>query len=173
MVAGQLLREAVVGLTDLAQSQSHAGPAALPSLGSNPLRTSQSVEQSLVRLFEAHGRMYGGPVEALRDVLQEAKDHDAAVQVAMREGLAAVLGRLDPVNVADQFEQGRARALTAGQDPRPMYWEHFTEFHRVVSQSAADDGLPHPFVEAFRRAYAAKREELRKRARSGDDADAG
>ncbi len=172
LVAGQMLREAVVGLTHLAQSQSHSAPAAVPSPGSNPLRSSQSVEQSLVRLFEAHGRLHGGPVEALRDVLQEAKDHDAAVQVAMREGLAAVLGRLDPTSVADQFEQGRARALAAGQDPRPMYWEHFTEFHRVISQSTTEDGLPQPFVEAFRRAYAAKREELRKRAGSGEDADA-
>jgi type VI secretion system protein len=163
LIAGQLLREAVVGLHDLAQSRAKASPAAaaVQSPGSNPLRASTSVEQALLRLFESHGRIVGGPVEALRDVLQEAKDHEAATQVALRAGLDAVLGQLAPGNVADQFEQGRARALAPGQDPRPRYWEHYAEFYRVITQKLTDEGLPHPFVEAFARAYAQAREELR------------
>jgi type VI secretion system protein len=163
LIAGQLLREAVVGLHDLAQSRAKASPAAaaVQSPGSNPLRASTSVEQALLRLFESHGRIVGGPVEALRDVLQEAKDHEAATQAALRAGLDAVLGQLAPGNVADQFEQGRARALAPGQDPRPRYWEHYAEFYRVITQKLTDEGLPHPFVEAFARAYAQAREELR------------
>jgi type VI secretion system FHA domain protein len=163
LIAGQLLREAVVGLNDLAQSRAKAAPAAaaVQSTGSNPLRASTSVEQALLRLFESHGRIVGGPVEALRDVLQEAKDHEAATQAALRAGLEAVLGQLAPGNVADQFEQGRARALAPGQDPRPRYWEHYAEFYRVITQKLTDEGLPHPFVEAFASAYAQAREELR------------
>jgi type VI secretion system protein len=163
LIAGQLLREAVVGLHDLAQSRAKASPAAaaVQSPGSNPLRASTSVEQALLRLFESHGRIVGGPVEALRDVLQEAKDHEAATQVALRAGLDAVLGQLAPGNVADQFEQGRARALAPGQDPRPRYWEHYAEFYRVITQKLTAEGLPHPFVEAFASAYAQAREELR------------
>jgi len=163
LIAGQLLREAVVGLHDLAQSRAKASPAAaaVQAPGSNPLRASTSVEQALLRLFESHGRIVGGPVEALRDVLQEAKDHEAATQAALRAGLDAVLGQLAPGNVADQFEQGRARALAPGQDPRPRYWEHYAEFYRVITQKLTDEGLPHPFVEAFASAYAQAREELR------------
>lgn len=163
LIAGQLLREAVVGLHDLAQSRAKALPAAaaVQSPGSNPLRASTSVEQALLRLFESHGRIVGGPVEALRDVLQEAKDHEAATQAALRAGLDAVLGQLAPGNVADQFEQGRARALAPGQDPRPRYWEHYAEFYRVITQKLTAEGLPHPFVEAFASAYAQAREELR------------
>jgi len=163
LIAGQLLREAVVGLHDLAQSRAKASPAAaaVQSPGSNPLRASTSVEQALLRLFESHGRIVGGPVEALRDVLQEAKDHEAATQAALRAGLDAVLGQLAPGNVADQFEQGRARALAPGQDPRPRYWEHYADFYRVITQKLTAEGLPHPFVEAFARAYAQAREELR------------
>jgi len=163
LIAGQLLREAVVGLTDLAQSRAKASPAvaAVQPTGSNPLRAPTSVEQALLRLFESHGRIVGGPVEALRDVLQEAKDHEAATQSALRAGLDAVLGQLAPGNVADQFEQGRARALAPGQDPRPRYWEHYAEFYRVITQKLKDEGLPHPFVEAFASAYAQAREELR------------
>ena len=163
LIAGQLLREAVVGLHDLAQSRAKASPAAaaVQSPGSNPLRASTSVEQALLRLFESHGRIVGGPVEALRDVLQEAKDHEVATQAALRAGLDAVLGQLAPGNVADQFEQGRARALAPGQDPRPRYWEHYAEFYRVITQKLTAEGLPHPFVEAFASAYAQAREELR------------
>ena len=69
LIAGQLLREAVVGLNDLGQSRSKSATAAAngPLGGSNPLRTSSSVEQALIRLFESHGRLYGGPVDALRE----------------------------------------------------------------------------------------------------------
>ena len=163
LIAGQLLREAVVGLQDIAQSRAKTSPAAaaVQPPGSNPLRASTSVEQALLRLFESHGRIVGGPVEALRDVLQEAKDHEIATQAALRAGLNAVLDQLAPGNVADQFEHGRARALAPGQDPRPRYWEHYAEFYRVITQKLTDEGLPHPFVEAFASAYAQSREELR------------
>lgn len=172
LIAGQLLREAVVGLNDLAQSRAKSTPAnaAEPPAGSNPLRTSSSVEQALVRLFESHGRVYGGPVEALRDVLQDAKDHEAAVQAGVRAGLGMVLGQLSPTNVADQFEQGRARTLAPGQDPRPKYWEHYAEFFRVITQHSSE-GLPLPFSEAFAQAYQAARDDLRstRRERNGDE----
>jgi type VI secretion system protein len=169
LIAGQLLREAVVGLNDLSQSRVNSVPATATAqpAGSNPLRTSASVEQALVRLFESHGRLYGGPVEALRDVLQEAKDHEAAVQAGMQGGLEAVLGQLAPANVADQFEHGRARTLAPGQDPRPKYWEHYAEFFRVITQSRPDE-LPIPFAEAYARAYAETRDDLRAQRREHD-----
>jgi type VI secretion system protein len=163
LVAGQLLREAAVGLADLQQARAAAGPVTPPitpsAALSNPLRNSTSVEQALTRLFESHGRAIGGPVEALRDVLLEAKEHEAAVGAAVREGLAALLSQLAPSNVADQFEQGRARSIAPGQDPRPRYWEHYSELFRVVTQNGVG-GMPHPFTEAFTRAYEAVRAEL-------------
>jgi type VI secretion system protein len=174
LLAGQLLREAVGGLNDLQQARATTGPAAASAAaaqpaGSNPLRTSSSVEQALVRLFESHGRIYGGPVDALRDVLLEAKEHEAAIDAGMRAGLRAVLEQLAPANVADQFEQGRARTLAPGQDPRPKYWEHYAELYRVIMQSDVN-GVPHPFVEAFARAYEDARNELANRRKGRGDA---
>jgi type VI secretion system FHA domain protein len=163
LVAGQLLREAVVGVTDLQHARAAASPALspvhAPVAPSNPLRNSTSVEQALTRLFESQGRSIGGPVEALRDVLLEAKEHEAAVNTAVREGLTALLAQLAPANVADQFEHGRSRTIAPGQDPRPKYWEHYGELFRVVTQNGAE-GLPHPFAEAFTRAYEAARLEM-------------
>jgi len=171
LLAGQLLREAVVGLNDLQQARATTGPAAASAAkaqeapGSNPLRSSSSVEQALMRLFESHGRVYGGPVDALRDVLLEAKEHEAALDAGMRAGLKAVLDQLAPSNVADQFEQGRSRTLAPGQDPRPRYWEHYAELYRVITQNEVS-GVPHPFVEPFVRAYEGTRSELAARRRS-------
>jgi type VI secretion system protein ImpI len=170
LVAGQLLREAVVGLNDIATARA-SGPAGDkiaavppgPGGSSNPLRNSTSIEQAIQRLFESHNRLYAGPVDSLRDVLQETKDHEAALAAGMRAGLAAVFEQLSPSNVADQFEQGRARLLAPGQDPRPKYWEHYAEFYRVLKQQAGPDDLPHPFVEAFGQEYARVRAQLRTR----------
>ena len=169
LVAGQLLREAVVGLNDLAQTRAKVGAAAQASQpnGSNPLRTSSSVEQALIRLFESHGRLYGGPVEALRDVLQDAKDHETAVQAATQAGVDALVNQLSPTSVADQFEQTRARTLVPGQDPRAKYWEHYTEFFRVITQSRGE-GVPLIYTEAFTRVYAQSREDLRAGRRDRD-----
>ena len=172
LLAGQLLREAVVGLNDLQLARSAASPGAASADAatasvSNPLRTSSSVEQALQRLFESYGRLHGGPVEALRDVMQDVKDHEAALNAGIRAGLNTVLAQLAPGNIADQFEQGRARSLAPGQDPRPRYWEHYAEFYRVIAQSTAA-GVPHPFAEAFARAYDETRAELRARRKGRD-----
>jgi type VI secretion system protein len=172
LVAGQLLREAVVGLTDLAQARAKSAPTqvsgnpATPA-GTNPLRSSSGVDQALLRLFESHGRVQGGPVDSLRDVLQEAKDHEAAMQAGLHAGLDAILGQLSPDNVAAQFGPGSARSVAPGQDPLPKYWEYYADFHRMLTQHAVD-GLPHPFAEAFTQAYGKAREELRTGRRDRD-----
>jgi type VI secretion system protein len=170
LVAGQLLREAVVGLNDIAQSRGNgvigsalAALPATPGNSSNPLRSSSSIEQALQRLFESHGRLYAGPVDALRDVLQDARDHEQALAAGMQSGLEALLGQLAPAAVADQFEQGRARTLAPGQDPRPRYWEHYTELYRLLVQPAGAVDLPRPFIEAFELEYVRARAELRQK----------
>ena len=165
LLAGQLLREAVVGLIDLQQTRNKDHPGGTQAAtGSNPLRTSQSVEQALQRLFESYGRLAGGPVDSMREVFVEIRDHDAASSGATSAALHELLGQLAPANVADQFERGRSRALAPGQDPRPKYWEHYLEFYRVLTQGGMD-GLPHQFTEMFQRAYTKAREELRNRRR--------
>jgi type VI secretion system FHA domain protein len=172
LVAGQLLREAVVGLFDLAQTRASSGLApAIPSVvGGNPLRNSSSVDEALLRLFESHSRVQSGPVEALRDVLQEARDHEIAMQAGVRAGLEIVLAQLSPENVEDQFEHGRARALAPGKDPSPKYWEHYADLHHMLMQNSVD-GMPHPFAEEFAQAYARARADLRagRRERETDD----
>ena len=171
LVAGQLLREAVVGLNDILRARATgavaAAVAAVPVAAgnsSNPLRSSTSIEQALQRLFEAHGRLFAGPVDSMRDVLQDMRDHETALAAGMKAGLDSVLGQLSPANVADQFEQGRARQLAPGQDPRPRYWEHYSEFYRLLTQQpAGNEEMPRSFTEAFELEYARVRGDLRQK----------
>ena len=136
----------------------------LPGNSSNPLRSSTSIEQALQRLFESHGRLFAGPVDSLRDVLQDTRDHETALAAGMKAGLDSVLGQLSPANVADQFEQGRARQLAPGQDPRPRYWEHYSEFYRLLTQqTAGTEEMPRSFTEAFELEYARVRGDLRQK----------
>ena len=135
-----------------------------PGSSSNPLRSSTSIEQALQRLFESHGRLFAGPVDSLRDVLQDMRDHETALAAGMKAGLDSVLGQLSPANVADQFEQGRARQLAPGQDPRPRYWEHYSEFYRLLTQqTTGNEELPRSFTEAFELEYARMRGDLRQK----------
>jgi type VI secretion system protein len=166
-LAGQLLRELVLGLGDLLQSRaalsSSGSGGRTPGATSNPIRASDNVEQALQRLFESHGRWQGGSIEAVREALQELRDHDEAAKAAVQAGVASVLERLSPANMADQFESGRAgrtqTGLTGEADPRPRYWEHYSEFHRLLTQHKGE-GLPPVYQEAYERAYQAKRAEL-------------
>jgi type VI secretion system protein len=163
LIAGQLLREAVVGLSDLAQARVKSTPAAAAATspgGSNPLRSSSGVDEALLRLFESHGRVQGGPVDSLRDVLQEARDHETAVRAGLQAGLEAILGQLSPDNVTGQFGPDGPRSLAPGQDPIPKYWEYYSDLHRMLTQHAVD-GLPHVFDEAFRQSYVQARQDLR------------
>ncbi len=171
LVAGQLLREAVVGINDILRARASgavgtavSGVPVAPGNSSNPLRSSASIEQALQRLFESHGRLFAGPVDSLRDVLQETRDHETALAAGMKSGLDAVLVQLSPTNVADQFEQGRARQLAPGQDPRPKYWEHYSEFYRLLTQqTAGTEEMPRSFTEAFGLEYARVRADLRQK----------
>ena len=45
--------------------------------------------EALQRLFESHGRLYAGPVDSLRDVLQDTRDHEQALAAGVVSELAA------------------------------------------------------------------------------------
>jgi predicted component of type VI protein secretion system len=160
-----VLREVVVGLRDVLQAHRNSQQASLVAerpAGTNPLRSaSASVDKTLLELLESHGRIYGGAVDTLREVLRDIKDHEQATATALPEGVRAVVGQLDPQKVLDQIKNGRASELSPGEDPRPRYWEHFAELHRVLTQNL-DKELPHSFREEFARSYLEARNQLEK-----------
>ena len=143
LLAGQLLREVVVGLTDTLRARPET-----PAAGT-PLQRHAGRQQPAAHVDE-HRAGAAAPVRIARPSVRRtcrraarrAAGHQGSRspprQDAMRAGLQAMLEQLAPTNVADQFEHGRSRALAPGQDPRPKYWEHYGEFYRVLTQQGPD-----------------------------------
>jgi type VI secretion system protein ImpI/type VI secretion system protein len=157
-LAGQLLRETVLGLMDLNHGRNEfrnrfrmAGP---PSDGpDSPLNLSKGVDEALVRLLTKLSTR-SGSVEAVRDNFRELKAHNAATLASTRAAFEEFLSRVDPKELEDRFDRATKRSVFGSQN-KGKYWDLYAEMFAGLSQRSAD-GFPHVFTEAFAKAYEAK-----------------
>ncbi len=152
-LAGQLVREALVGLKDLERAR-HGSLRPLqidaPADGDDP-RPSLArggVEDLLVQLLSQHESRRLDAVQWLREVIDRAKDHDRATFDALRTAFLDFVARLEPAELETRFQR-HARG-TAGGAARN--WELYTEFFRSIA-ARADGQLPRVFLDAFSAAY--------------------
>jgi type VI secretion system protein len=158
-LAGQLLREAVLGLMDLNQSRSEfrnrfrmsAPPAA--EVPESPLNFSRGVDEALVRLLTTTSTR-ASPVEAIRDNFRELKAQNVATIAASRAAFEEFLGRLDPKELEERFERATKRGVFGSQN-KGKYWDLYSEMFAGFTQRPAD-GFPHAYTETFAKAYEAK-----------------
>jgi type VI secretion system FHA domain protein len=157
-LAGQLLREAVVGLMDLNQARNEfrnrfripAPPADAPE---SPLNLSKGVDEALVRLVTTVSTR-AGSVEAIRENFRELRAQNTAALSATRAAFEEFLGRVDPKELEARFERAGKRGVFGGQS-KAKYWEMYAELFPGLAQRPAD-GFPHVFAEAFVKAYEAR-----------------
>jgi type VI secretion system FHA domain protein len=158
-LAGQLLREAVLGLMDLNQSRNEFRnrfrmPAPPANEGpESPLNFSRGVDEALVRLLTT-GSTRSGSVDALRDNFKELKAQNTASLAASRAALEEFIGRVDPKELEERFERATKRGVF-GQQNKSKYWELYAEMFAGLTQRPPD-GFPHVYTEAFAKAYEAK-----------------
>jgi type VI secretion system protein len=157
-LAGQLLREAVLGLMDLNQGRSEfrnkfriATPATDAS--ESPLNFSKGVDEALVRLLTTLSTR-AGSVEAIRDNFRELKAQNSAIPVATRVAFEEFLSRVDPKELEERFERASKRGVFGGQN-KAKYWDLYSELFAGLAQRPAD-GFPHLFTETFAKAFEAK-----------------
>jgi type VI secretion system protein len=158
-LAGQLLREAVLGLMDLNQSRNEfrnrfrmLAPAAAEGPES-PLNFSRGVDEALVRLLTTTSTR-AGSVEAIRDNFRELKAQNVATLAASRAAFEEFLGRLDPKELEERFERATKRGVFGSQN-KGKYWDLYSEMFAGLTQRPAD-GFPHAYTETFAKAYEAK-----------------
>jgi type VI secretion system protein len=149
-LAGQLLRESLLGLKESARSeqaqrnklrvtyQKTPGDL-LPSLDRH------SVEELIQELLKAHDSRRFDAVQWLRETFAGSRQHDEATTEAMRNAFVDFIGRLDPRDLATRFERS-ARRKTMGN------WELYGDFYRSLCEMQPG-GLPHIFVETFAQNY--------------------
>jgi type VI secretion system protein len=158
-LAGQLLREAVLGLMDLNQSRNdfrnrfRMPPPAASEGPESPLNFSRGVDEALVRLLTTTSTR-SGSVDALRDNFKELKAQNAASLAASRAAFEEFIGRVDPKELEERFERATKRGVF-GQQNKSKYWELYAEMFAGLTQRPAD-GFPHVYTEAFAKAYEAK-----------------
>jgi type VI secretion system protein len=159
-LAGQLLREAVVGVMDLNQARGefrNRFRMSPPTADGQPSTTFTSgVEDTLVRLLTTLSAR-AGSVEAMRENFRDLKAQNAATLAAMRAALEELLARFAPKDLEERFERGVRRGVF-GQN-KAKYWDLYGELYASLSQSPPE-GFPHLFVEAFAKAYEAKMQAL-------------
>jgi type VI secretion system FHA domain protein len=157
-LAGQLLREAVLGLMDLNQGRNEfrnkfriAAPAAEGS--DSPLNLARGVDEALVRLLTTMSTR-AGSVEAIRENFRELKAQNAASLTATRAAFEEFLNRVNPKELEERFERAGKRGVFGGQS-KAKYWDLYAELFSGLAQRPAD-GFPHLFIETFAKAYEAK-----------------
>jgi type VI secretion system protein len=157
-LAGQLLRESVLGIMDLNQTRAEFGsrfrlPAASEEAKESAWNFNDGVDETLVRLLNTLSSR-AGSVESMRDNFRDLKAQQAATFVAMQTALTELLGRFEPAQLAERFERGAKRGMFGAQN-KGRYWDLYAELFASLAQ-APSGGFPHLFVEAFAKAYEAK-----------------
>jgi type VI secretion system FHA domain protein len=149
-LAGQLLRESLLGLKESNRSQQEQRNRMhvtyqkepgdlLPSLERH------SVDELIQELLKAHDSRRFDAVQWLRESFAGNRRHDEAMIEAMRTAFADFVGRLDPRDLATRFERS-ARRKTMGN------WELYGDFYRSLCEMQPGM-LPHIFVETFSQHY--------------------
>lgn len=154
--AGQVLREMMLGLMDLARSRAEFAAEFGISGGArqrdatSPLMALSAVEDALSRLLTSRGPGAPRAVDEVRAQFAKSRHHQQAMLAALREAVPAVLERLDPDELEEQF--GRGARGPAGPEVLARYWTRYREMHKAAV-ARGESGLPPLFVEEFARAY--------------------
>jgi type VI secretion system protein ImpI len=156
--AGQLLREALVGFSELARTRADFASEFGISSGARRRDATgafariAAVEQVLEEMLTGKGPGSTRAVDEIRGQFARARQHEIAMTAALREALAAVFEKLNPEVLEEQL--GRRAQGVVGTDLQARLWNRYQELFRATIQ-AGDSGLPAVFLVAFARAYEA------------------
>ena len=149
-LAGQLLRESLLGLKESNRAQQEQRNSLRVTFekdrtGMLPSLERHSVEELIQELLKAHDSRRFDAVQWLRTSFAAGRQHDDAVLRAMFAAFIDFIGRLDPRDLATRFERS-SRRKTMGN------WELYGEFYRSLCETPPGT-LPHIFVETFAQSY--------------------
>jgi type VI secretion system protein len=152
-LAGQLVREALVGLKDLERARAETlRPMQIDltpdSDDPRPSLAHAGVEDLLVQILSQHESRRLDAVQWLREVIDRAKAHDRATFDALRAAFVDFVARLEPAELESRFGR-RARGIA---ESGARNWELYNDFYRSIA-ARADGELPRVFLDAFSAAY--------------------
>jgi type VI secretion system FHA domain protein len=157
-VAGQMLRECLLGVLELTQSRNEFAnrfrvSAQADDAPESLLNFSGGVDDALVRLL-TNPSSRASSVDAIRDKFKELKAQNVAALQAMSAAFEAFIERVDPKALEERFDAAAKRGMF-GTANKGKYWELYGEMFPGLVQRPSE-GFPHLYSEAFARAYEAK-----------------
>lgn len=160
-LAGQMLRESVLGLMDSLKGRSdlksrlRLNQTTIQPGENNPLKFSASVDEAVLKLLDPHSTRYLGPIEAIRESFADIRTHQTALVGAIQAAVDEVMNRIEPGELQERFDRGLKRGPLLGATNKMKYWDLYTEFYQVLNQRG-EQGLPTLFSEELARTYAEK-----------------
>jgi type VI secretion system FHA domain protein len=146
-LAGRLLREAVIGLKEVMRAQQNFRNRYHIEMekadGRSPLDL--GTDEYLLELFAGHEKRELDAVLQLRGQLDQASNHAAVMDPAVRSALAQFMAHLAPT----RMEAGATDAESPGGTGS---WERYKDIYSNLLQSTGDE-VPHLFVEAIAQAF--------------------
>jgi predicted component of type VI protein secretion system len=153
-VAGQLLREMLLGLQDLARARAEfqnrygVDAAQAGTVAEAPSISRLGIDDYLVRLLEGHDRRELDALVSMRAEMKTAVAHDLSVDQSLPQAFAAFMAHLAPDEIQSRFDNAGPRGT------RATPWDLYAEVFRNLTQLGAGP-LPHLFTEAVAQAYLA------------------
>jgi type VI secretion system protein len=160
-LAGQMLRESVLGLMDGLKGRSdlksrlRLNQTTIQPGENNPLKFSASVDEAVLKLLDPHSSRYLGPIEAIRESFADIRTHQTALVGAIQAAVDELMNRIEPGELQERFDRGLKRGPLLGATNKMKYWDLYTEFYQVLNQRS-EQGLPTLFSEELARTYAEK-----------------
>lgn len=160
-LAGQMMREVVLGLMDTLKGRAdqknrlRLSQTTIQPAENNPLKFSASVDEALLKLLDPHTSRYLGPVDAIRDSFADLRTHQIALSSAIQAAIDEVMNRIEPGELQERFDRGLKRGALLGAANKMKYWDLYTEFYQVLNQRN-EQNLPTLFAEELARTYAEK-----------------
>ncbi|GMU69340.1 MAG: hypothetical protein AMXMBFR37_16720 [Steroidobacteraceae bacterium] len=155
-LAGQMFREALLGLKDLSRHHHEMRNnyrIELPAASADepfPLDRG-AVDELVSSVLASHDSRRIDAVQWLRDRFHDTRAHEQAAGIALRAAFIEFVDRLDPAELEARFDRALKKGRPGGAQ-RAQYWDLYADFYRNITEMPANQ-LPHVFVEAFARAY--------------------
>ena len=157
--AGRILQEFVSGTGELLASRAAVKDMfkidqtmVLPQYN-NPLKVADNQRDSLLQLLIGKQDDHLAPNEAVKQVCRELKFHQDALLGAMTTAFLEFVDRLDPDELAANFDGARDKKSYFNFLNQLRYWQMYSDLYPILTQPGAGQ-FPHQFGETFVRAYA-------------------
>ncbi|MFC4310141.1 type VI secretion system-associated FHA domain protein TagH [Steroidobacter flavus] len=166
---GEILRIALGGVMEALRARERMKDdlrmrgTSFKAAANNPLKFSANVDDAFHNLLVKHNPAYLQPTDAFEDAFRDVRDHQAALQTAMRLAFESMLSQFDPQRMQEEFDR-QMKGSILGVPGKMRYWDLFRDKYGELSKDA-ETGFRTLFGDAFTRAYEEHLERLKKSSR--------